>query len=527
MKKNYSKELNDKISMDNGINESTENVKTTDSSISDNKKNDESIIREDDSDKAPYVESNSLINRLINKIIYNDKILLILSVILGVFAWAYVTHKEYPDSEEIIKGVNIDFNASISGTEAEREGYKIYDCEISKVDINVKANRTKLAFLNKDDFYATVSVDNYIGEQPVPATIQIYKSNQNDVNCTYELCGVSKTSVYMHKEITKNIEIEVVAPNISAPSGYKIKSIICDSVSVTGPDPLINSIDKCVLNLDMNTSYDERKSMSVDATLEKLTFYDADGNILNTKMQTYLLDDNFKINKDEVAVIISVSKIKDLDITYSIVDLPSHVDEDFIRERIILEPTSISVSSDDPSLDEIDTLPVISAENISLNDIDIDFNTAFNIEEALKSYTKLTNDSKNIECFATFNSDGLTTKTFDVLSNFNFKNPYSSKYKVEAVTQCLTNVKVIGPKNTIEKLKADDLILEVDIAKSDISTSGQPKTGQNTYSVSIIPKDQKKFRNIWVVGKYEAEVQVIQNEDAEVTSVAPVTITEN
>ena len=133
---------------------------------------------------------------------------------------------------------------------------------------------------------------------------------------------------------------------------------------------------------------------------------------------------------------------------------------------------------------------------------------------------KLTNDSKVQECVVTFNSEGLDTKTFEVLSNFTFKNPYSAKYKAEAVTQCLNNVKVIGPANDIARLKADDLILEIDVSKNELSSAGQPNIGQSTYTVSVMPKDQKKFKNIWVVGQYEADVNITQIPDeTEVTTV--------
>ncbi|MBP1565373.1 MAG: hypothetical protein J6A58_06455 [Oscillospiraceae bacterium] len=505
MNKNSLNEKNSKNEIDiDNHNLSVETVQTIDEASSiQNEKNNNSITR-----------------KFIRKIIYNDKILLFISVFLGIFAWVYVTHKEYPDSEQIISGVQIDFKASIKGTEAEREGYRIYDSDISKVDINVRANRTKLAFLDKNDFYATVSVDNYIGEQPVSLPIQIFKTQSNDVNCSYELYDTTYASVYIYKEITKKIPIEVAAPNIKAATGYKIKSITAEEITVTGPDHIVNSINRCVLNVDYDTSYDERKSHPVSATLDKLIFYNEEDNPINTEMLPYFIDEKLKIDKDDIIVTVYVSKIKELSLTYNLNNVPSYFDPQFILDRMSLEPSKISVSSDDPSLESIDTLPVASDENISLSEIDMDFTKTFSVTKALESYPKLVNDSKIQELVVTFNSDGLDTKTFDVLSNFSFKNPYSAKYATEAVTKCLTEVKVMGPAADIAKLKADDLILEVDVSKNELSSAGQPYVGQSTYTVTVMPQDQKKFKNIWVVGQYEADVNVTPlREEPEITLV--------
>lgn len=516
MNKNYSNEKNN----DNNINRTDKPENDTKATVTEEISVETVQTEENNPENTEVTKSKSIIGKFIRKIIYNDKILLFLSVFTGIFVWAYVTHKEYPDSEELIKGVHIDFDASIRGTEAEREGYRIYGADISKVDINVKANRTKLAFLDKNDFYATVSVDNYVGEQPVSASIQIFKSNENDVNCSYELYDSTYASIYLYKEVTKKIPVEVSAPNIKAAAGYKIKSITSEEITVTGPDPIVNSISRCVLNLNYDTSYDERKSHPVSTSLDKLIFYDEEDNSLNGKMQTYFAKDKMKLDKEDIIVTVSVSKIKELALTYNIDNIPSYLDPQFIRDRIVLEPEAISVSTDDPSLDNIDVLPVASDENLSLNKIDIGYQTTFDITKALESYPKLTNDSKVQECVVTFNSEGLDTKTFEVLSNFTFKNPYSAKYKAEAVTQCLNNVKVIGPANDIARLKADDLILEIDVSKNELSSAGQPNIGQSTYTVSVMPKDQKKFKNIWVVGQYEADVNITQIPDeTEVTTV--------
>lgn len=449
------------------------------------------------------------IRNFTEKAIYNDKILLILSVILAIFIWGYITDQKYPDSTEIIRDIAVDYEASLEGTPAGQEGYKIYDADIPNVDIEVTANRKIIGSLDKNSFYAKISTDKYTSEQPVSVNIQIFRSDSNNSDCTFQLVDQKKALVYFYREVSKTINIDTIdAPNITADDGYNLKSITCDSISVTGPEPYINMIKSCTLFLPHNVSYDSRKSFSVDVSLENLTFYDENGDSINEILKPYFDKDDIKINKKDISVMINISMIRNLAITYNLTDVPPDFNKEFITNRLTLSTPSISVSSDDTSIEDMDTLPVDAEQNISLSDITLDFKTSFDIAKALESYPKLTNDTNISTCYVSFDSTGLSEKTFDTLSksNFSLKNPYSSKYSADFITQALTNITVIGPENEISKINADDLIVEVDLSKSPVNGKGKLNAGRNTYNVSIIPS--AKYHNVWVTGEHTVDVEI-------------------
>lgn len=444
---------------------------------------------------------------------YREPIRLIFSCFLAVVIWGVITTREYPDISKYINDITIDYEASLIGTPADEEGYRIYASDIDTVDIRVAANRTKIGFLTKDSFYAKIIPDNYTGEQPVSVNIQLFKSDGNNIDCDYQLTDVKKAKVYFYKEITKNIEISNInAPNITAADGYKIKNINCDSVSITGPEPLINMIEGCTLNIPHKVSYDSRKSLSIDTNFKNLTFIDNEGHDINHLIEPYSAKEQFFINKEELSVMINISKIKNLDITYSLVDAPDYFNKDFILKRLTLSTPTLSVSSDDPSLDEMDTLPVSSEQNISLNQIGKDFSTIFDLNQALESYPKLSNNTNIPTCYVTFDNKGIEEKTFDGVlntnSHFNIKNPYQSKYSVEIITQRLDNVTIVGPAADIAKLTADDLIVEIDISKSSVSDTGKINPGVNTYKAFIHPPTE--YKNVWVYGNYTVDVDITE-----------------
>lgn len=458
------------------------------------------------------------IKGFIEKSLQKDSVLLVLSVLLAVFIWGYITTRESPDAWKYISDVAVDYEGSIAGTPAEAEGYRIYDADISKVDIRVAANRKQLGFLSKDLFTARISIDKYSGEQPVTAKLQIYKTDDNDIMCDYSLKDSknNKVKVYFYKEITRTFDVRLKAPGITAAEGYKLKGLNCDSLSVTGPEPYVNMISECVLEIPQNVEYDSSKSISVTADLSSLTFCNENGDDINNLIRPYMNRDQFKINKSDLTVMINISRVKNVDITYGLVNVPEYFNQQFIKDRLSLSTSALTVSSDDPSIDEMDALPVSSDQNIPLNRIGLDFSTSFDLSKALESYPKLNNDTSIHSAYVTFDSSGLAEKKFDSIaaSRFTVKNPYSSKYSAELVTQALNDVILIGPEKDIEKITADDLTIDIDLSKSAISDTGKINTGIVTYKVSFILPPE--YKNVWVYGDdYSADVNISELYPAE------------
>lgn len=463
----------------------------------------------------------------ISKASEKDIVILILSVLSATILWGYITNRESPDAHETIKNVQIDYEASISGTPAEAEGYRIYDADVSSVDILVSANRTKIGYLDNSMFYAKIVVDNYNGEQPVTARLQLYRSEDNDIDCDYRLTDVKKVKVYFYKEITRTIDVSVKAPGITAAEGYKLKSLTCDQISVTGPEPYVNMISGCTLEIPQNVAYDARKSIPVNVSLNNLTFTNENGEEINNLIRPYLTKDQFRINKDSLTVMVNVSMVKNLDITYSLTDVPEYFNQKFITDRLSLSTSVISVSSDDPSIQEIDNLPVAVDQNIPLNKISKNFSTTFDLSKSLESYPKLTNDTNIFASYVSFDSTGLEEKTFDSISSsqFNIKNPYVSKYSAEFVTQSISNVTIIGPEADVAKITADDLKVEIDLSKRLVSDTGKINTGISAYKALILPPD--KYKNVWVYGEYTVEVNISEvPEFTKVTTSANSAVTE-
>lgn len=455
----------------------------------------------------------SKIVKITESSIYNNKVLLFLSIFIGVIVWAYITQTVAPDSTITLRDVPVDFDASIAGTQAEKDGYKIYESDISHVDLEVIASRTKLAFLNNNSFVVTLSVDKYAEQQPVSSIVQVAKADGIEADCTVRIISKSKATVSFFKELTKKIDISSInAPNITAAPGYTRNSITSDSISLTGPEPILNEIDSCVLDMPQKVAYHESETIPVEPSLDNLTFYDNENNVINSKLKSYFDQKTITFSKDISVTINILATIEDVAIKYELYDVPSYFNEDFIRNRLKLSPSTISVSSNsgDTTLSEMTTLDVLSDQNISLKDIGLDFTHEFNLNEALASRSsKLINNSQSV-CKVTFDSSGLSSKKIPSVesSAIIVKNPYPNKFEASILTKFINDITLIGPADDIAKINPDDLTYEIDISKSTTSEMSMPATGNITYNVTILPSSE--YKNVWVYGNYSVVVGITE-----------------
>ena len=94
------------------------------------------------------------IKLFVERSLERDSVLFVLSVVLAFFIWAYIANSKFPDKTIYFNDVAIDYEASIAGTPAEAEGYKIYDPDMQTADIKVKANRRYESFLHCPLFFS-------------------------------------------------------------------------------------------------------------------------------------------------------------------------------------------------------------------------------------------------------------------------------------------------------------------------------------------------------------------------------------
>ncbi len=200
------------------------------------------------------------------KILASDNSLKIMSVIIAIIIWMYITVVMDPSIEVPVRDLPIQF----VGQEAlEARGLSVMNESVKKVSIKVKGNRKRMGNNNMQSIIVKVdeSIITETGVHSIPVEVIIPFENQ----------GITSQSAYtvdifVEELSKKTLDVEVVKSG-SVATDYVSGDVVCDpkTVTVKGPKSALEKIGKAVVKLNLNgEDVDINKELPVE-------FLDADG----------------------------------------------------------------------------------------------------------------------------------------------------------------------------------------------------------------------------------------------------------
>ena len=171
----------------------------------------------------------------------------------------------------------------------------------------------------------------------------------------------------------------------------------------------------------------------------------------------------------------------------------SNCTDNFDVSSLPLKLSEEEISVVSPNLDDSDT-ETLTIGSIKLSEINLA--KVFSFKIPLNSGEINMNGDENVR--VSFDSEGYTSKEFTITSDHIIATGKPSGKSTEIETKKLTNVKVYGPEDVINKLKDSDLYAEVNL--SDIIDSGSYAREAIIYSPT--------YNNVWGFGKNEIQIVV-------------------
>lgn len=464
--------------------------------------------------QSKTTQSGMTLSEMISDLANKKYILVLLSIILSMILWAVITQKTDSHTTITVQNIPIDFEKSLEDTPAEMAHYKIYNPDTDKIDIKVTVKRTEARTIGSSKYYARVTIppNLYLETPPVFVNLKVYSKETNEPVSNVEI-PEKKIQVYFYKEIVKEITPQANT-NPIATDNYKPNSVSAESIQLIGPDVILNKINSCTFKVDPENKvrFDESndkmsfvKYFDISDKKNTLSFYDSDKKDITDEVNDYIQKNYISFSKNRIGITFTWQKKLQLDITYEITNQPSKdFDDSFIRSRLSVEPSSITVWSRNEALNDMTTLPVAADENIPLNTINRDFSTSFSISKALENFPDLSYSGNEKNCVVKFDSTNIPIRTFDDVKNFVPQNPYQRNFNVQVITECLNGVQIFGPTEEVNSIQSKDLTLMINISKNDISGNSEISDSTRTYPVTISVPSQ--YKHVWAVGDYQADV---------------------
>lgn len=403
---------------------------------------------------------------------------LVLSILLALIIWFAVIMNVYPSTP--VRFYNIPVQVDLSGTNAEANGLSVVDCDVQTVNVELIGNRSQIGNLTADDLvaYADVGAISTTGQ----FTMNLDVKSETGISFTVDKIEPSTASVKLDKIETRTFDVEPSFPNIKIASGHTMyrEDVTCEpsTIDITGPSSQLAEIGKVVVY--------SNKTVEISSSY---AFYSSDVQ-LYTDEGARLDTDSIDIPSVEFQINIPILTEKELELTYDLIGVPSSFtkdDQEWLRERLKLSEESITIAS----MTNTALADSLSVGYVRLNEVGLDYSATMDItlEEGYK------NQSGIQQVTLALDSEGLSSRSFrvnkDNISIINQPNTYD----FTLVTKWL-DISVVGDKETLDSLEADDIIVTVDLLNFDAEQ--YPSESFTTQaSISFYQKGK-----IWAIGAY-------------------------
>ena len=199
------------------------------------------------------------------KLLASDGALKIISVLIAIGIWVYISLVMNPEIEVTVRDLPIQF---IGGESLNSRGLAVISESATTVTVKIKGSRKKMGNNDMKTIIAKADISSITetGETNIPIEIVIPFENQ----------GVSSQSEYsvnvkVEKSAEKTLDIEVSTIGTLAPD-YMPGDIVCDpkKVTLSGPKSAVDKISKAEAVLNYNN-----EDVDID-TSAQIVFYGAD-----------------------------------------------------------------------------------------------------------------------------------------------------------------------------------------------------------------------------------------------------------
>ena len=272
------------------------------------------------------------LQKILNSRLFN----MFLSLVIAVVAWVIVVTTVYPEGEQVIKSVPVNFQYNSSAYTA--SGLDIVSAPAMTVDIRVRGKRSYINNLSADNFlvYPNYTPVHGAGEYQLKLQIKVQDNNWESSQATIvNDKSLPEATVVFDTVITKSFAISTDTSGLQIADGYIFDKAQCSPTEVTlkGPEGYVEG--------------ERKESVTQSSTLIAV---DENGKKLDLKYVSF---------SSEIAeVTLSIQQRKELPLKVEFTNVPSGFDISTLQNRVKLSKTSLTVSGDSRKLDGLSELVV-------------------------------------------------------------------------------------------------------------------------------------------------------------------------
>ncbi len=415
------------------------------------------------------------ISKSLNRLLQNDRFLLILSFFLAIVTWVSVVVLASPQTTRVIKKVNVTIDDSMLS----QFGLKVFGESDFQVDVTVRGKKYQVsnANLTAEDIVieAVTTGVNSAGYY----TLQL-RAGEKDTDSSYTVKDISPKSIKVYFDTEKTVEF-AVEPKISSNglpivnAGYTCGDATAadPKISITGPSGQIDRIKKVVAKLEL------KESLSANVSSEsELIALDDKGRAV-TEFITFSVD--------KTIVNLPVFRVKNVKSVVTFKNIPTNLVANPLLYKITPAKTDFDIIVDDYDKTTECSVGVIDYKMLSPTNNTFKFNVEDTnaSEPDFKEFTVTVNMKDYSQEYITVSSE-----------NIKLDNPKNLDVSVSGLAKA---VAVVGKENDLKQITEDMITVDVDLSLLEI------EQGQTLSIPAVVTVDNP---NCWVYGVYTVSVKL-------------------
>lgn len=416
----------------------------------------------------------------LRKLIYNDKYLIVFSIVAAVIVWVSTSMSLSP---ETTKTITVPLNVDFSDSAADQLGIKCYGDSKIDVDVTVTCKKYLARDITADDLKVQLQTNSVTskGNYDVPINVTSVSENADFTISSYY---PTSYKAYFDVEDEKTLDINLNYENNDfVADGYVMGEALLSekTATVTGPKSYVSKVKKLVANVDISNKL--KATQSIDITANPV---DSNGNTVD-----YVSVDTEAKN---LTLTIPVLKEMTLNVTSSFTGKPDDVDTSKFDVSYSVDKVSAAVLEDSgiksANIGNID----FSRLNVGKNTIKFDVTNLDGI--------MILDDTKEITVTVVVPSNYKTKAiTFDKNSVTVANVP--DGYEANVISVNSTRLTLIGTQSSLDNDKLGvGMVVDLSSYKSEDILEGR-----DYYDITA---NIENSSGCWVYGSYKAQIELVK-----------------
>ena len=431
----------------------------------------------------------------IEGLFYNNKFLMIFSVVVAILLWTTVKINYSDDTTRTVSDLKI----SLSNTVSQAEDIEVFfgsEDLLADVEVSGKAYNINQKALTKDDIIVE-AIGSYVdtaGYKVLTLTAKLADTaNATDVNITK--ITPSTITVYFDRKTTGTFNVEAKLENDmdtlvsdEFTVGQPVPSM--STVEVTGPATILNKLSKVYFNAQID---EDKLPLTATKEVAAEISYQLD----RMGDSKYLTCSSINDESNPATVTIPLYVSKEVNTSAKFINQPAIYSEKLPEFRVNPSKVNVLYNTKD---EEIKTLYVgtIDFSNVSdkVNYFEFPVDEKLGVNIVDKTIGKFT-VSLDMSAMSSVTMEKTPSKIvlLNQDENYNYIINYESS-ELNAIT-------VIGPAESLSKITNEDIQIEINVSSLSLT-----RTDEQPVEVSNISIASDKVNDCWIYGKYKAYISV-------------------